>query len=101
MEGVVAPEERKHRSKLLRGLSLERYKTEALKQVGQYKKSLVLKSKSGQAQALSRDYWNIDLIGDVVKPEEHAQEVNIKIMGFDHSVDLEGPLLGELVYAVH
>lgn len=101
MEGVVPMDERKTRSRELRQLSLERYKESALHQLGQIKRSLVLQTKSGTPQGLSRDYWNIDIVnGDRISNIGRG-EVQIKVIGFDHSVDVEAPLIGELVHELH
>jgi len=52
---------RKERAQKLRELSLHRLQSEALKQIGSFKKSLVLKKEDGQVLlALSRDYWSLD-----------------------------------------
>lgn len=99
MEGRVPEHERKARSRELRELSLERYKKRALEQVGQTKPSLILQTKSGGYQGLSRDYWNIDIVG-AVEPAL-TNEVQIKVIGFDHGADVEAPLVGEMVYGLH
>lgn len=103
MDGVVGPGERKQRSRELRELSLNRYKTRALEQVGKFKESLVLQTKSGTPQALTRDYWNIDIVGGTPAADQHAttKEVQIKVIGFDHGADTEAPLIGEYNYATH
>lgn len=100
MDGVVTPEERKIRSRELRDLSLERYKEHALSQVGVIKDTLILSSKDAQAQGLSRDYWNIHLAPGA-SAVSASGEVRVKIIGFDHSVDNESPLIGELVHELH
>lgn len=52
---------RKERAQKLRELSLHRLQSEALKQIGSVKKSLVLKKEDGQPLlALSRDYWSLN-----------------------------------------
>jgi threonylcarbamoyladenosine tRNA methylthiotransferase MtaB len=71
---------RKERALRLRELSLHRYQTEALKQVGSLKKVLVLNKYSEQVQGLSRDYWNVNL---GLAAEEYEgfrnKEVSVKI----------------------
>lgn len=103
MDGVVPLEERKQRSKDLRALSLERYREQALAHVGRFKPSLVLQSKGMDdspvaLQAVSRDYWNIQLVGpsSSIKNIDFHKEISVKIIGFDHSVEAETPLIGEV-----
>lgn len=52
---------RKERAQRLRELSLHRLQSEALKQVGTIKKALILNKHQNSHQAVSRDYWNINL----------------------------------------
>jgi threonylcarbamoyladenosine tRNA methylthiotransferase MtaB len=52
---------RKERAQRLRELSLHRLQSEALKQVGTLKHALVLNKHNVNNQAVSRDYWNIQL----------------------------------------
>lgn len=100
MDGAVAVEERKRRSRELRALSLERYKEMALAQVGKIKKSIVLQSKTHLQQAVSRDYWNIDIVNNTI-PLNGDSEVKLKVIGFDHSLDSESSLVGEVVRELH
>lgn len=61
---------RKERASLLRQLSLHRLQSEAIAQVGLVKKSLVLNKISSGYQAISRDYWNIDLGLDSIQLDQ-------------------------------
>lgn len=68
---------RKERAQRLRELSLHRLQSEALKQVGTVKTALVLNKHAEQFQALSRDYWNINLH---LTAEEHEKVRNTEVM---------------------
>jgi threonylcarbamoyladenosine tRNA methylthiotransferase MtaB len=57
----VSMMKRKERAQRLRELSLHRLQSEALKQIGNVKRALVLNKVSSGGQALSRDYWNLNL----------------------------------------
>jgi threonylcarbamoyladenosine tRNA methylthiotransferase MtaB len=57
----VSMMKRKERAQRLRELSLHRLQSEALKQIGSVKRALVLNKVSSGGQALSRDYWNLNL----------------------------------------
>ena len=80
----------------LRELSRDRYTEQALNQLGQIKKTLILKQPSQGAIGLSRDYWPIQ-----VEVPEAAKgfERNVEIVGYDHSNlhRLNSPLVGRLV----
>lgn len=89
---VVPLHERKERSKILRELSLERYNSRAVEQVGMIKKALILKG----AQGLTRDYWNIQLT-NAAPSQLTGQEADIKIMGVDLGAREESPLFGEVI----
>jgi len=76
----VSMMKRKERALRLRELSLHRYQTEALKQVGTSKKVLVLNKFSEQVQGLSRDYWNVNLGLSADEYEKFRnQEVTVNI----------------------
>ena len=94
IEGHLPQIEIQRRADVLRKLSLERYSTEALKQVGHYKKVLPLNHKK-LVMGLSRDYWKVQLTSAPSGP----QEINVKIIGYDHSqfAKAEGLLVGEIV----
>lgn len=74
---------RKERAQRLRELSLHRLQSEALKQVGLVKSSLVLNKYSDGVQALSRDYWNMNL---KLTESEHALCRNTEVMAVVESV---------------
>jgi threonylcarbamoyladenosine tRNA methylthiotransferase MtaB len=95
---VVPTAERKERSRALRELSLERYNTLAVDQVGKTKKILLLKGSAPISQGLSRDYWNVQLTHPVA---DHliGREVTAKIMGFDMGAREESPLFAEVIDA--
>jgi threonylcarbamoyladenosine tRNA methylthiotransferase MtaB len=95
---VIAFHKRKERAKILRELSLERYNTKAVEQVGQVKKILLLKGSAAVSQGLSRDYWNVQMTHAV--PENLlGREVNAKILGFDMGAREESPLFAEVLDA--
>lgn len=72
---------RKERARLLRDLSSHRLQAEALKQVGEIKKVLVLKKYHPEQQGISRDYWNLNLN---LTPAEHEllrnTEINVRVL---------------------
>ena len=87
---------RKERARRLRELSLHRYQSEALRQVGGVKK--VLRLQGGKVpQSLSRDYWTVLL--DESSPTETKTEFDVRITGveFNQSPRLEGALRGQYV----
>lgn len=97
-EEMIPFHERKERAKKLRELSLERYNRHAVDQVGHVKKILLLKDKTKGVQGLSRDYWSVQVTGDV--PDSLlGREVNAKIMGFDMGAREESPLFAEVLHA--
>ncbi len=76
----VSMMKRKERALRLRELSLHRYQTEALKQIGTTKKVLVLNKYSENVQGLSRDYWNLNLGLSVTNYENFRnKEVTVKV----------------------
>lgn len=77
---------RKERSLHLRELSLHRLQSEALRQVGDIKKTLVLNKHQNPNQALSRDYWNINL---GLTAEAHALRKNTELTAKIVSVALD------------
>lgn len=97
-EDMCSDNELRARAERLRTLSLDRYKSEALKQIGTIKKVLGLR-KNGMLTAqtssgLSRDYWNIqtDSVGLTV-----GEEAMVKITGFDPvSTKFDPPLMGQI-----
>ena len=88
---------RKERASRLRELSLHRYQAEALKQVGQTLKTLVLNKASKKNQGLARNYWPVRIAASEEALNPYLGKeilVKIKAVEFDQS---EGYLLGELV----
>jgi threonylcarbamoyladenosine tRNA methylthiotransferase MtaB len=87
---------RKERAKMLRDLSLQRYNSAAIEQVGKVKKILLLKDSGRGVQGLSRDYWNVQITNSV--PDSFlGQEVSAKIMGADIGAKEESPLFAEVL----
>ncbi|MCC7405007.1 MAG: tRNA (N(6)-L-threonylcarbamoyladenosine(37)-C(2))-methylthiotransferase MtaB [Bdellovibrionales bacterium] len=82
------------RARELRELSSVRYAEQALAQIGQTKRVLILAGQAGQG--LSRDFWPVQIEGEAGLP---GTELTIRIQGYDHSDQgrLEGCLRGQLV----
>lgn len=78
---------RKERAQRLRELGLHRLQTEAVKQIGTIKKTLVLNKHQLANQGISRDYWNINL---KLTPEEHVQYKNTELLAKIESVSMNG-----------
>lgn len=80
---VVPQELRKARGQILKELSLERLRQEAVAQVGRRKKILLLKNRQGQVdRGLSRDYWTCFLDHAV---ELGSEELEVEVVGYDES----------------
>lgn len=83
MEGSVAWQDRKRRASKLRELSLTRFQSTALRQVGTAKIGLPL-LKSGKADGsltfLTRDYWNVEV---AEMPAHVDRESKLKITHYD------------------
>ncbi len=106
-EGSVARDERARRAARLRELSLARLESQAHLQIGQIKTALVLKAPGKGAEALSRDYWPVKLIGsaggEFSAEEFHelshlaGREIQVRITGYDDSQTsrMEGVLNGQ------
>ena len=96
---IVSEKELHLRAFRLRDLSLQRYQKEAEEQVGQLKKAVVLKSRKGVIQGLSRDYWNIEF-SNAEKFQDLAagQEIGVRILKSQthNSKAMEGALLAEI-----
>lgn len=82
---------RKERAARLRELSLHRYQSEALKQVGTIKKGLVLSKLSQNVQAVAHDYWSLNLSLD---EETHK---NLKNTVVDVLVESVKVMNGEVI----
>ena len=96
----VYPHIRAERAARLRELSLQRYQSEAARQLGLKKKVLILKNAAKGGQGLSHDYWPVDILGAESFIDHWAgQEVEVQISGYDHSnkQHMEGHLVGEVV----
>jgi threonylcarbamoyladenosine tRNA methylthiotransferase MtaB len=79
---------RKERAQRLRELSLHRLQSEALKQVGTFKKALVLNKMGSNTQAISRDYWNLNLNFDEAQHLKHKNtEVLVKVDSVKMNLD--------------
>jgi len=99
-EETVPLQERQRRALRLRELSLHRFETLGREQVGMHKKVLVLKNSAKGGQALSRDYWPVQILGaDEFVSHWSGQEVDVKILKYDHSnrARMEGHLIGEIL----
>lgn len=68
--------QRVDRAKKLRELSLHRFQSEALKQVGTTKKVLVLKKSSKGAQGISADFWPVNLLSNSEINDHQLQAFN-------------------------
>jgi threonylcarbamoyladenosine tRNA methylthiotransferase MtaB len=96
LENLVSDKELHLRALRLRELSIARYQERASLQTGQTKKILVLKSKKGMMQGLSRDYWNIEFTGN--KELMVGSEIEAKIISSQAPTVkmMEAPLLAEV-----
>lgn len=91
MEGSVAWQDRKRRAAKLRELSLTRFQTTALRQVGTAKVGLPL-LKTGRADGsitfLTRDYWNIEVAS---MPAHLDRETRLRITRYDATSNPKRP----------
>lgn len=96
----VRPEERARRGQVLRDLSLERFNQEGRRQIGLQKKVLVLKGSAKGGEALSRDYWPVE-IADAELFLDHwkGREVDVKVIDYipGERKGQEGHLRGEVL----
>lgn len=95
MDVSVLQDVRKHRAEEMRALSNTRLQAEAKKQIGEIKKTLVLK----KGQTLSRDYWNIKLpaVDAVMMSGWVGQEIDVRITGIEvQSTQNDCHLIGEI-----
>jgi threonylcarbamoyladenosine tRNA methylthiotransferase MtaB len=73
---------RKERATRLRELSLHREQAEALKQVGTFKKALVLNKLQTNSQAITRDYWTVSLeLSEAQHSVLKNTELTVEIIG--------------------
>lgn len=99
-EESVPLQDRQRRAARLRELSLHRFGSQAKKQIGTHKKALVLKNSAKGGQALSRDYWTVQILGEPdIITNWAGQEIDVKIQGYDHSNKsrMEGHLVAEVL----
>ncbi|MGZ3746637.1 MAG: tRNA (N(6)-L-threonylcarbamoyladenosine(37)-C(2))-methylthiotransferase MtaB [Pseudobdellovibrionaceae bacterium] len=99
-EASVSVQERQRRASRLRELSIQRFETLGKEQVGTRKKVLVLKNIAKGGHSLSRDYWNVEILGaNEFLSHWAGQEVDVKILKYDHSNKnrMEGHLMGEIL----
>ena len=82
-DGSVDRSERVLRSQRLRDLSSLRFEAEALEQVGEWKRALILNSPARGSNGLTHDYWpvQIDSITDISILV--GREVNVEITGYE------------------
>lgn len=93
----VITQQKQLRASRLRDLSLQRFETMGRAQIDTHKKVLVLKRSAKGGQALSRDYWPVQIIGaDDFIESWSGQEIDVRITNYDHSnkAHMEGHLLG-------
>lgn len=96
MPGQLLRHEIMERAARLRDLSSDRFASEALAQIGEVKKVLVLNKPGRGAQGISRDYWPVSFSAEGL---EGGQEVDVRVKGYDHSHQsrMEGCLSGDLI----
>lgn len=88
---------RKNRAARLRELSLHRFQSEALKQVGKVFETLILNKPSKKAEGLTRNYWPVRLgLSLEVLSELSGREVQVRITGVNFETG-EGQLEGVLL----
>ncbi len=102
MTETVPKAVRAERAAKLRELSLHRYQSQSLKQLGLIKKVLVQNKPSKGGHGLSRDYWNVQIKTDSAELDVCEmfanQEVAVKITGSDMASNwMEAPLVGTLI----
>lgn len=84
MSERVEPSERARRAKVLRELSRARQLAEAKEQMGAFKKALVLNQATRGADALSRDYWPVRIVGAESFLEHwRGREIDVRVIGLD------------------
>jgi threonylcarbamoyladenosine tRNA methylthiotransferase MtaB len=98
---TVRREVRLQRAAQLRHLSQARYGEEAHKQLGQIKKVLLLKNSNKNANALSRDYWQVQVESDPSSTWLSGTEVQVRLKDYIQGVSTigEGYFSSELVMA--
>lgn len=98
MTETVPLQERQHRAQRLRELSSHRYEEEGRKQIGQIKKSLLLKNAT-KSQAVTDNYWSVLLASELNEKNKSGEEVLVCITDFvsPQGSRMDGYLQGELV----
>jgi threonylcarbamoyladenosine tRNA methylthiotransferase MtaB len=97
MQGHAVPKPvRAERAARLRELSSERFAQAAIAQVGSVKRVLVLKNPAKGVQALSRDYWPVQVEAAGGLAVGAGSEISVRITGYDHShaSRMDGGLVG-------
>jgi threonylcarbamoyladenosine tRNA methylthiotransferase MtaB len=100
LENRVSEKELHLRALRLRELSFSRYQMRAQSQVGTIKKTLLLKSKNGGLQGLSRDYWPISFSNAAeLKHLKAGQEVSARVEALQaaNAKGMESPLLAQVM----
>jgi threonylcarbamoyladenosine tRNA methylthiotransferase MtaB len=88
---------RKERASRLRDLSLHRYQSEALKQVGTQQKALILNKASKGADGLTNHYWPVQFENKSEIENHRGQEILVQITGFNMD-DGEGHLTAKVYH---
>ena len=93
---------RKERAARLRDLSLHRFQSEGLKQIGTIQSALILNKSSKNTDGLTNHYWPV-IIPNFLNNEDYKNkflgiEVLVKITGFSVE-NSEGHLIGEIIQA--
>ncbi|HPI40045.1 MAG TPA: tRNA (N(6)-L-threonylcarbamoyladenosine(37)-C(2))-methylthiotransferase MtaB [Pseudobdellovibrionaceae bacterium] len=99
LENLVNPSEKSQRAAVLRELSSQRYERQARNQIGKVKSALVLNKKGRGSDALSEDYWPIQIEGAEDFIDHWKGEiVPVKIKSYNPQVGTlgEGVLVGTL-----
>jgi len=95
MTATVPWNVRKHRAKILRDLSRERFEMKAAEQLGKKKQILILKEKESVTQGLSEDYWNIVVENNQAFQPGELHSVRVKGYERGGHQRMTGHLIGE------
>jgi threonylcarbamoyladenosine tRNA methylthiotransferase MtaB len=88
---------RKERAAKLRELSLHRFQSEGLKQIGTLQSALILNKPSKNTHGLTNHYWPVQIAHfDELTAQFVGREVPVRITGFDIESS-EGHLIAELI----
>ncbi len=91
---AVPWEERLRRASRLRELSSHRVAERAKEQLGTTKEIILLKNSKNRIQGLSRDFWNVQIEGELSEAQLQSQH-EIKV--FISSVDVQSQLSKEII----